>query len=146
MLKRIKNDMLEAKKSGDKLKGNLLSTLYGEAVRVGKDNGNRESTDGEVIKVIQKFVNGLEETIEAKKKIGREFENEKRELEILEGYLPEMLTEEKLSEIIDGYISKLEEKSMKAMGGIMKKLKEEHEGLYDGKLASQIVKEKLMKS
>jgi uncharacterized protein YqeY len=32
------------------------------------------------------------------------------------------------------------------MGDIMKKLKSEYEGTYDGKLASKIVKEKLMKS
>ena len=145
MLKRIKDDMLQSKKDGDKIKVSLLSTLYGEAVKVGKDDGNRETTDGEVLKVIKKFIKGLDDTIAAKKKVGRDFKKDETEREILSVYLPEMLSEEKLGEIIDNFISTLEDKSMKAMGEIMKKLKSEYDGNYDGKIASKLVREKLSK-
>ena len=45
MIAELKKAMMKAKMEHDTLKNNLLSTLVGEAVMVGKNDGNRETTE-----------------------------------------------------------------------------------------------------
>ena len=47
ILNTIKNDNVTARKSRDIITSSLLSTLYAEAVNVGKNDGNRETSDKE---------------------------------------------------------------------------------------------------
>jgi uncharacterized protein YqeY len=65
------------------------------------------------------------------------------EISLYDKYLPEMLTDIQLTEIITALISELPEKSPKAMGVIMGKLKTEYLGRYDGTIASKLVKDLL---
>ena len=144
MLANIRKDLFEAKKAHDLVKSNLLSTLLGEAMAVGKNAGNRETTPEEVMQVIRKFMKNIDETIAILTGDGKPCDKEKAEKAILETYLPKQLTPEELAKAIDDIVATLPEKSPKAMGQVMAKLKELHGGRYDGKLASQLVKEKLV--
>ena len=65
------------------------------------------------------------------------------EVKILDRYLPTMLEPKQLEVLILGIINKNGFEGMKDMGKIMGILKSEHGGTYDGKLASQIVKDNL---
>jgi len=62
LLQDIKNASLEARKIKSEL-SSFLVTLYAEAAKIGKDSGNRESTDEEVIKILKKFKSNAEELI-----------------------------------------------------------------------------------
>ena len=148
MLDRIKNDMLIARKNKDKIASNLLITLYSEASMVGKNDGNRETTDIEVLKTIKKFIKNAKETLSAHilRSDGASvsvIDNLKQEIEILETYVPKQLTEVELTGIITALVDENNISNMKGMGVLMKSLKEKYDGLYDGKLASVIIKKLL---
>jgi Glu-tRNA(Gln) amidotransferase subunit E-like FAD-binding protein len=116
-----------------------LTTLYSEAAMVGKTKRNGESTNEEVLAVTRKFKVGVEEIIKIKG--SNEFLD--FEISLYNKYLPELLTDVELTEIINTLISELPEKSPKAMGVIMGKLKSEYLGRYDGTIASKLVKDLL---
>lgn len=142
MIERLKADQLLARKNKDTLKVTLLSTLIGEAVKVGKDNGNRDTTDAETIAVIKKFMKNVGDTItvlrsqenpEATFFVQRELS---KELDLYNQYLPKQLSEEDLKHEI--YMFFLNNEGNVAMKDVMTFLKSNFSGLYDGKLASQI--------
>lgn len=112
----------------------LLTTLIGEAEIIGKNEGNRETTNDEVVKVIKKFISNNNDLLKHK-------QDEKivRENEILNSFLPKQLSKEELSSIIENIISE----GKKEIGPIMKELNANHSGLFDGKLANQIIREKI---
>jgi uncharacterized protein YqeY len=144
----IKAASLQARRDRNAPKAALLSTLLGDIQMVGKNDGNRDSTDGEAIAVIKKMlVNAREmlevvkvqlagDTIAAMVRVGNE-------IEWLNSFLPKQLSQTELTIAIGQAISQVGATSIKDMGKVMKALKEHHEGLYDGTEASKQIKEKL---
>jgi uncharacterized protein len=132
LMQKIKQDQVEARKNRDTIRANLLTTLIGEAEMVGKNSGNRESTDAEVAAVIKKFVKNAEETLTALKAQGTFNEAIAVEVGILNGYLPQQLSEYELKAIAEG---------RSGMPDFMKYLKDNYAGQYDGRLASQVARE-----
>jgi uncharacterized protein YqeY len=127
LLEKIKADSLAARKSGDKLKASVLVTLYSEAA----PSGNAEEpTDEKVLTVIKKFVKNLEtfstETTES-------------ELAILRSYLPQQLTEAQLRKYIDTFVVA----GLPNLGAIIAELKLHYPNQFDGKLAAQLIKERM---
>jgi uncharacterized protein len=143
LIAQIQKDMIVAKKEKMKHKALLLSTVYGEASAIGKNKANRQSTDEEVIKVITKFIKNNNETITILKKSNKDFLNQETENMYLEEYLPKQLTEDELTDIIKAIIVESGATSPKQMGLVMKELKAASGGLYDGKMASTIVRKEL---
>ncbi len=70
-------------------------------------------------------------------------EKEKAELKILQNYMPPQLSEDNVKEIVKKSIDAIGAKGFKDMGRVMKLIMPEVTGRADGKLVSQIVKEKL---
>lgn len=139
LLKKIQDASLEARKSKDAVRADLLVTLYAEAARVGKDAGNRDSTDEEVQRTVRKFLKGVDESLA----VLTDIERRSRllvEKGILEGYLPSVLTEAELSEAVKSIVATLPEKSLKAVGTVMAQLKARFGATYDGAQASKLVK------
>lgn len=147
ILANIKSDQLIARKMRDKVKTDFLTSLIGEAERVGKNDGNRVSTDDEVLAVIKKAIKNADETLSLVKD-KRMIEEAAGlddiiaalalEIETLKGYLPKQLSEAVLREAINEMVC-----SGMGLGGIMRHLKHGFGGHYDGKLASAIAKEML---
>lgn len=130
LIEQIKNQQLIARKNGSE-EASLLTTLLSEAVNIGKNNGNRETTDAEVVSVVKKFIKNIEETVAAlttRNQDATKFLNEKA---VLETFLPKQLTETELLEIA---------KTKSSMPEFMKHLKDNFNGQYDGKLASTVAK------
>lgn len=146
ILNTIKNDNVTARKSRDIITSSLLSTLYAEAVNVGKNDGNRETSDKETLAVIKKFIDGVNFTIDNIDSVISDvkYEIAVKEREILSAYIekfqPKQLTTEELTDIIYGIVATLTEKSPKQMGVVMKTLKDSYDGMYQGNEASKIVK------
>ena len=136
LLNKLKEDSLTARKERNLAKGLLLSTVYSDASMIGKNKGNRESTDEEVMQVINKFVKGLKETKGYLNDRGLSSESVDIEIAILNGYLPTMLSEDALETLIAKYISE----GKNSVGSVMAELKAYHSGLYDGKVASGIIR------
>ena len=138
LLQQIKDDQLQARKEKNQILSSLLTTLIGEAAMIGKNDGNRESTDAEVVAVIKKFIKNIDESLKVKPDKVLPLEKI-----MLEGYLPKQLSEQELRAKINDHIIFAELKGMQSMGKVMSHLKQNYDGQYDGKLASQIVKELL---
>ena len=85
------------------------------------------------------------EAAEAFRAAGREeqAEAEEHELEVLEEFMPEPLSEEELEEIVDDVIAEVGATSMRHLGRVMADVMPQVAGRADGSVVSQIVREKL---
>ena len=66
-----------------------------------------------------------------------------KEQEILESFLPTQLTNDALLAIVAEFIGTNGISGPKGTGLVMKMLKEKYDGLYDGRQASEVVKQAL---
>lgn len=142
LLQQIKNDQLTARKNREAIKASLLTTLIGEAANIGKNDGNRETTDAEVVAVVKKFVKGLDEiiTVAITYTDKDKAEQSIAEKAILQVYLPKQMTEAELSVAIADIKTEVGATNPKDMGKVMAALKAKFEGQYDGKQASVLIK------
>ncbi|MCX6759084.1 MAG: GatB/YqeY domain-containing protein [Candidatus Nealsonbacteria bacterium] len=110
-----------------------------------KEEKDIQLTDEEVIEVISSEAKKRRESIFEFGKGKRQdlVEKEKKELEILEKYLPEQLPEEEIRKLIKDAIEKTDAKEIKDMGKVMAELMPKIKGKADGTLVSKIVKELL---
>jgi uncharacterized protein YqeY len=143
LLTKLKTDQLQARKDRDAVRASLLTTLIGEASAVGKNDGNRDTTDAEVIAMIKKFLKNTKEVI----RVAEEYKNDssvaQQEHEILESYLPVQLTGDTLLQTIKQIADELGAHTLREMGKVMGALKARYDGQYDGAAASALVKEVL---
>jgi len=144
ILMKIKEDLLEARKSDQQMKKNLISTLYSEIAMLGKNKGNRsveEITDEETLAVIKKFIKGAEESYQISLANNRQDKAElaKHELDILKAYLPAQLSEEFLEQFVRDFLEKSSQKGRQAIGMIMKELNRNYQGQFDGRKANEII-------
>lgn len=121
----------------------LKSAIKNAAIE--KGGADAELNDAEVTAVIRKEVKKRQDSIEQYESAGREelADQEKAEINILEGYLPEPLSEKEMTEIIDEAIAEVGATSRKEMGQVMKLVQERTAGRADGKTLSQAVMAKL---
>lgn len=138
----LKENALAARVARDTVRATLLVTLCAEAAQVGKNNGNRDSTDEEVLTTIRKFLKNNSEAQAVVKDAAR-LDLLKEEAAILASYLPKMADEAEVRAYIAELVSTLPEKSPKAMGAIMGKLKAKFGANYDATKGSAWVKEAL---
>lgn len=136
----IKADQLTARKAKQALAATLLTTLIGELTAIGKNDGNREVTDADVVKLVKKFLDGINESIkymEAAK--GEEALVMLRgEVAILTPYMPQQMDEHVLTIAVRMILNELGVGAN--MGQVMAALKAKHAGTYDGGMASKVVK------
>jgi uncharacterized protein len=141
----IKDEMKCAMKEGNKVKVSVLRMLVSELNNKKIADGVKELKDVEVIGVIQKHAKQHRESIEKFTLGGRDdlVAQETKELEAIEGYLPEPISVEELTRIVADSIATTGASSMKDMGAVMKSVQETVGGRADGKIISQMVRERL---
>lgn len=122
----------------------LLLSAIGYA-ETNKGGAGYEATDEDVLGVIEKEVKQRRDSIEQFEKGGRPelAEKEKRELEMLQAYLPEQMGEEELMKFVEQAVTETGASSMQDMGKVMTALMPKIKGKADSGLASQLVKQKL---
>lgn len=132
MIHQIKQDLLQARKSGNSKLIPFLSTLLAEIEKVGKDLGNRVTSDGEAVKILKKFLNN---NLEFKNLAG---DNPQLvfEREVLLQYIPTQLSEEQMRTLL---VANFPEVKKNQKGQVMKWFKENYSNRYDGKMLSTIV-------
>jgi len=104
-------------------------------------------TDEEIIEVIYSEIKKRKEAIDLYEKGNRPelAGKEKKEVEILQSYLPEELSEEEIKKIAEEAIGKTGAKEIKDMGKVMGIITPQVKGKADMSLVSKIVKESLMR-
>lgn len=145
MLKQINEDLTNKLKEGDKFSLSVLRMLKSE-LHNAEITKKETLTDDEVISIIKKQVKVRKDSKAEYESYNRLdlSENLGKEIEILSKYLPEELTIDQLTSIIDETIKKEGASSIKEMGKIIKLIQEEYGTKVDMKIVSTIVKEKLL--
>lgn len=141
---RINNDLKEAMKSKDSFRLSVIRMVKG-AMQLAKPNPREELTDDDVITVISKQIKMRNDSIKEFEAAGRSdlVEQNKKEIEILNTYMPKQLSEEELIEIIDKVFEEVKPTSQKDMGLIMKNISPLVKGKADMSLVNKLVKERL---
>lgn len=141
---RINNDLKEAMKNKDSFRLGVIRMVKG-AMQLEKANPRTELTDDDVIKVISKQIKMRKEAITQFEAAGRDdlaLQN-KKELEILNSYMPEQLSLEEINAILDKVFEEVKPNSIKDMGMIMKTLSPLVKGKADMSLVNSLIKERL---
>lgn len=144
MFDKIKSDLLESMKSGDKFKLGVLRMLK-SALQMEQISLNHELNDDEVLTVIRREVKKRNSSIIEYEKFNKldTVEDLKHEISILEEYLPAMLSNEEIEKIIDETIAEYDSPDIKSMGKIIAEVKTKTNGNADMSLVSKLVKERL---
>lgn len=145
MENQIDNDLKLALKSGDKFTLSVLRMLKSEIINESRKGSLHTLTDDEVLKVIKKGVKTRKDSIEEYKKYGKlDTANElAKEVDILNKYLPQEMSEEEIIKIVNEVFEELKPSSMKDMGNLMKVISSKITNA-DMSLVSKIVRDKLL--
>ena len=136
--------MYVAMKSGDKIKTNILRTLLSK-LQEKQIEKKEDINEGEYFIIIKRLVKQLKESADAYQKAGRIelYKKECSELDILEEYLPEILSEEQTLDLVNKVISQTSASSLYDMGKVMSLIMQKSNGKVDGNIANRLVKELL---
>ena len=146
--KQIEDKLNTALKAKDK---NIYPTLrlvvsaIKDAEIAGRSKGQKELKDSDIISLLKKMIKQRNESCEVYKKAGRSelLENEKKEIEVINNFLPKQLSEEETRKVCEETIKLVGATSMKDMGKIMGTLKFKHAESLDLSKVSIILKELL---
>ncbi len=146
MKEELLKELKEAMKNKDEIRKNTITMLRSAILQVEKDT-KKVLNDDEIIGIVAKEVKKRKDSISDYEKADRQdiIDDLKKEIEILSKYLPEQLTEEEIEKMVDIAISEVGATSARDMGKVMQYLRPKTNGKADGKVVSNIVKEKLSK-
>lgn len=121
----------------------LKSAIKNAAIE--KGGADAELNDAEIVSVIRKQVKTRQDSITQYEAAGRQelADKEKEEIAVLEGYLPQAMSEAEIAVLIDAAIAEVGATSKKEMGQVMKLVQERAAGRADGKALSQAVMARL---
>ena len=144
MRDRILNDLKEAMKSQDKKTLSVIRMVKG-AMQMEELNKKAELTDDEVISLIAKQIKTRKESIVEFEKGNRQdlIDATNEEIEILNKYMPEQLSEDEVNKIIDEIFDEVKPGSMRDMGKIMGIANAKLKGRTDMGSVSSKIKERL---
>ena len=144
MRDKILSDIVVAMKEKDKDKLAVLRMVKG-AMQLEEINKKRNLNDDEVIAVLSKQIKTRKESITDFEKGNRNdlIEQTNKEIEILNKYMPEQLSDEEVINVIDDIFTKVNPTSSSDMGKIMGMVTPILKGKADMSLVSKLVKEKL---
>lgn len=154
LLDALKADQLAARKSNDRLKADLLTTLIGEATQITTEEFKRgvtDITDEKVAATVAKFLKNTKLTLENlaserarlveaggdASRVDQRIQAAETELAILSAYGPKQMTDAELRQAIDDFRAANPDANV---GTIMAHLKTNFGGQYDGKAASALAR------
>ncbi len=144
MLHKIEMDLKDALKTQDKAKVGVLRILISKCKNKSIATG-KPLEDSEVMKVLQTAAKQHKESIKLYKQGQRSdlVDQETTELNIVEAYLPSMMTEDKIKSIVTSVIEQTGASSMADFGKVMPQVMKKGAGKIDGGVAQNLLKELL---
>ena len=141
---RIEGELKEARLARDDARRDALALVL-NALRGAEKELQRGLSDDEALQVLQRERKKRLEAIEAFEAAGRDeqADREEFELDVLEEFMPEPLTEDELEEIIDDVIAEVGATSLRDLGRVMADVMPQVSWRTDGSVVSQLVREKL---
>ena len=144
MVEKLKQDMIEAMKAKDKDRLTTIRMIKGDLDKEHIDK-KREINDDLLIEVVNRGIKQRKDSILEFEKGGRSdlVEKTQAEIDILQSYLPEQLSEEEVKQIIDEVFNTVNPEGPRDMGKVMKEVQPKLKGHADMKEVSTIIKSRL---
>lgn len=144
----IMADLKQAMKNKDQERLRVLRSLKSKLLEreiSERKEGEATLSDEQAIEVLMKAAKQRKESVEQFEEGGRDdlVASEKKELEVINSYLPEMLSEDEIRDIARDKIEQLGAENMADMGKVMGAVMQELKGKAEGSLVSKVVKEEL---
>ena len=144
LFEKIQSDMYQAMKDRDTVKSKTLRVVLAK-LKDKKIEKRDDLSEAEELKVLQILAKQHKESIEMFRNGGRDdlVEQESKELQIIEQYLPKMMTDEEIKNIVKNSIEKVEAQSLADVGKVMPVIMKKGAGKIDGKKAQLFLRELL---
>jgi hypothetical protein len=136
----IRKDMFMASKEGRTSESDILKMSLA-SIKNAEISSDKELTDQDVELLLRKEVKKIQDSIAQYTEMGRTdlVENEQSQLDVLNKYLPELMGEEEVEEIVKTKIQELGATDKRDMGRVMGTVMKELNGKADGGLVKNIV-------
>lgn len=140
----LRKDMFQASKEGQKEKSEILKMALAQ-IKNAQIEVEEELTDVEIEGILRREVKKIKDSIEQFREMGRDdlVAKETTQLEVLQSYLPEPLSEDEIRKVVEIKMEELGVESMREMGKVMGAAMKEFEGKADGNTVKEIVQELL---
>jgi uncharacterized protein len=140
----IESELKKARLARDDRRRDALALVL-NALRAAQKELRRELSEDESLQVLQRERKKRAEAMEAYDAAGREeqADREEFELDVIEEFMPEPLSEDDLEEIVDNVIAEVGATSIRDLGRVMADVMPQVSGRADGSTVSQLVREKL---
>ena len=136
------NKALKAKDKNTYPTLRLIVSAIKDAEIAGRSKGQKEIKDSDITGILKKMIKQRNESCEVYKKAGRTelLENETKEINVINIFLPKQLNEEETKKICEDAIKSVSASSIKDMGKVMGVLKSKHADTLDFSKVSGIIK------
>jgi uncharacterized protein len=144
LIAQLEGELEQAMKDRDTERRDALRLILA-SLRSAEKDLQRPLHDEEELQVLQRERKKRVEAADAFRAAGREeqADAEEAELDVLEEFMPEPLSEEELEEIVDDAIAETGATSLRDLGRVMADVMPQIAGRADGSAVSQLVREKL---
>lgn len=144
MVEKLEKDMIDSLKNKEKERLTVVREIKA-AMKQAQIDQKKEINEELLIEVVSKAIKTRKESIKEFEKGARQdlIDKTNFEIDVLNEYLPEQLSEEEIRKIIDETFEKVNPTSMKDMGKIMGAVTPLLKGKADMGEVSSIIKEKL---
>ena len=145
MFEKITKDLTEAMKAKDTFRTSVLRMLKSALIYEKTNGSNHDLSDDDVLAIIKRQIKTRKSSIDEYTSYNRmDLANSlQKEIDILNEYLPEELSDEELEKIVNETITKVNAESIKQMGLVIKTISGEYGARCDMAKVSKLVKEKL---
>lgn len=146
LIDQLESDLAEAMKLRDEVRTTTLrllkSALKNYQIELGHD-----LTMQEALSVLQKEAKKHQDSIKQYEDAKREdlANEEKAELDVIEKYLPEQMSQDKVEKAVDSAIAELGASGPADMGKVIGLVRQKTEGQADGSMIAELAKQKLSK-
>lgn len=139
LIERVQADAVTALKAGDRERAGALRLIVSELQKAEKDGGADE------VEVLQRECKRRLESAQAYRDADRSdlAASEETEAELIEGYMPQQLSDDELHAIVGDVVAESGASSPKEMGKVMAAVMPQVKGRADGRRVSAVVQEKL---
>lgn len=133
--------IIDAMKSNNKQILNCARLLKND-VRNEEINTRKALSEQDILKILKRQLKQRQETLEVAQKQGREelIKEAQFEIQFIEQFLPEQVTEEEIKGVVESCITELNITSIKDLGKVMQEVMKKFQGRADGKIVNQITR------
>ncbi|MGB2868975.1 MAG: GatB/YqeY domain-containing protein [Bacteroidota bacterium] len=142
---RINEDLKTAMKSGDQIRLMTVRSIRAQLIELSKRDVAKALTPEDETSALMTAAKKRKEAIEMYEKAGRKelVDQEQKELEIIQTYLPKQMTREEAEQVVARFVVETGSSSPKDLGKVMPLAMKELKGKIDGKIVQELVKQKL---